>query len=161
MIVVSDTSPLITLAKYGNLQQLNILFGDILVPPDVERELRANRTSNIVIDRFVLPVDWLRVRAPSEIFSISGLGPGEAAAISLSVEVNANALLIDEKAGRKIARQLEIPVIGTVGILVEAAERGLINLEESFHSLKATNFRFPHNGLDEILRPFHERNARP
>ena len=159
MIVVSDTSPLITFAKIGYLQQVQALFGTVYVPPEVERELAAKGVAEGVPDILALTRGWLIVQAPTTLFSFPTLDPGEAAAISLAIELKVSSLLIDEKAGRKAAAAKGIPVIGTVGVLEEAAERGLLHLDEAFRLLKATNFRFPAKALDELLRDFHQRQA--
>ena len=43
-----------------------------------------------------------------------------------SIELGADDLLIDERLGRREALQLGLPVIGVLGILVAAKQRGLI-----------------------------------
>ena len=54
------------------------------------------------------------------------LDPGEAEAIILAEEINADLLIIDEKAGRKIANQLGLPVIGLLGILIQLKRKSVI-----------------------------------
>jgi predicted nucleic acid-binding protein len=159
MIVVADTSPLITLAQIGCLDQLNHLFGTIHLPSEVERELTAKGPGQGVPDVLSLMRGWVVVRAPATIRLFPGLHPGEVAAISLALEQTAR-LLIDEKAGRKVAAANGVTVIGTVGVLVEAAERGGINLAESFAKLKATSFRFPDVALDRILDQFEQQHPK-
>ena len=55
-----------------------------------------------------------------------GLDPGEAHAIALAIELKADELLIDERLGRREALQQRVPIIGILGILVVAKQRGLI-----------------------------------
>jgi predicted nucleic acid-binding protein len=159
MIVVADTSPLITLAQIGCLDQLKHLFGTIHIPSEVELELNAKGPGQGVPDVLALMQSWVVVRAPATIRSFPGLHPGEAAAISMALEQTAR-LLIDEKAGRKVAAANGVTVIGTVGVLVEAAELGSLDLADSFAKLKATNFRFPDSALDKILGQFYERHPK-
>jgi len=54
------------------------------------------------------------------------LDAGEAEAIALAIEVNAELLLMDDKIGRRIAQFLNVPCIGTVGVLLEAKAKGLV-----------------------------------
>jgi predicted nucleic acid-binding protein len=54
------------------------------------------------------------------------LDDGEAAAIALAVATNARAFLIDDRAGRRVARSLNLPVIGTLGVLLAAKQRALV-----------------------------------
>ena len=159
MIVVSDSSPLIALAKIGSLQPMQSLFGTVCIPPEVERELSAKRTAEGVPDILGLAHGWLIVRPPLALRPFPRLDPGEAAAISLALELGASALLIDEKAGRKVAAANGLEVIGTVGVLEEAAGRGLLDLEVAFERLKATDFRFPAKTLDHLLRDFLRRQS--
>ena len=89
--------------------------------------------------------------------AIPGLHPGETAAISLAQELSADRLVIDETTGRKAAKKLGIQVIGTVGVLENAAERNLIELEPTFEQLKQTDFWLPDGFLDQRLALFRER----
>ena len=155
MIVISDTSPLITLAKIGHIHLLQTLFGSVIVPSVVLQELSAKSAPDILL----LTGDWLIVRAPSTPLTFPGLDAGEVAAISLAVELSESSLLIDERAGRKTASSAGISVIGTVGVLIEAAERGLVELQDTFERLKKTDFRFPAKALDDLLEAFHRRRT--
>lgn len=52
---------------------------------------------------------------------------GESEAIVLAEELGASQLLIDEKAARKVAMARKLPLIGTMGILLLAKRRGLLD----------------------------------
>jgi hypothetical protein len=54
------------------------------------------------------------------------LGAGERDAIGLSLEIAATLLLVDDKAARRLARSLQLPTIGTLGLLLSAKRRGLL-----------------------------------
>ncbi len=73
---------------------------------------------------------WLQVRQPSDVAFVASLrlalDPGEAEAIALAKEVDAGVLLIDERLGRRTARAQGIAVVGILGVLAAAKERGLI-----------------------------------
>lgn len=64
---------------------------------------------------------------------------------------------MDEEKGRAVARQRALRVTGTVGILERAAAHGLLDLQEAFIRLKATDFWISHQLLDERLEHFRRR----
>jgi hypothetical protein len=66
---------------------------------------------------------------------------GEREAISLAREIQADAVLMDDYAGRRAAAQLELPVVGTLGLLEQAVIRGWINLPLTLERLRQTNAR--------------------
>ncbi len=80
----------------------------------------------------MLQLDWIQVRSLSDITIANqlqrdrGLDAGEANAIALALELQADDLLIDERLGRQEARQLGLSIIGILGILVTAKQRNLI-----------------------------------
>lgn len=51
---------------------------------------------------------------------------GEAEAVALAVEIQANQVLIDERRGRLVAARLNLRCTGILGILVEAKSQGLV-----------------------------------
>lgn len=65
---------------------------------------------------------------------------GEREAIILAEELNADVLLNDERRGREIALRRNLPVVGTLGLLERAAEKGLLDFAETLQKLKATGF---------------------
>ncbi len=126
-LVVSDTSPIRAL---DHLQLLNLpsrLFEIVLIPPAVRDELIRPRRRFRPIE--VMRIPGAIVQAPTDSAHVrelqQRLDSGEAEAIALAEEVQAE-LLIDEKAGRQVARQRGLPVIGVVGLLAESRTRGLI-----------------------------------
>ncbi len=125
-IVVSDTSPLRALDHLGLMHVLPDLFGEVLIPPAVVTELEIPRPRFRPVR--VLEWDFLHVRTPSAIATVdellATLELGEAEAIALAGEVHADALLIDETAGRAEARRRGLVPIGVLGILVRAKRRG-------------------------------------
>lgn len=126
MIVVSDTSVITNLIQLGQLPLLKELFENIIVPQKVFDELaRIPRQIEIINE-----TAWIEVRQISDEASfkklISTLDPGEAEAIVLAIEFKADALLIDEKKGRRIAQEYGITITGLLGILIEAKAEHLI-----------------------------------
>lgn len=130
MIVVADASPLIALARIGRLEVLNTLFGRLLLPEAVWREVVGaglDRAGAIAVSQ----APWMERRAVADTGLVAvlrrDLGAGEAEAITLAREVGAELVLMDERMGRAVARRLGLRVTGLVGVLIEARERGLLN----------------------------------
>lgn len=125
--VVADTGPLVAFAKIERLDLLANLFGVVFVPPAVERELTAKRSEES--RRLYLALGTLLHIAEQPEFApeVSAatlqLDIGEANAIALAYN-RSLWLVIDDKLGRKAASRLNIPVLGSVGIVLEAKRRG-------------------------------------
>ena len=153
MIVVADTSPLRYLILIEHVHVLPALFGGVLVPPAVLTELTNERTPQEVRAWLANRPEWLRVQAPRETLpQLRGqIDDGEREAIALAVEVGADALLIDDRDGRRHAQALNCPVTGTLGVLADAADRGLADLPVALERLRLTNFRADGRLIDEIL----------
>ena len=95
MIVVSDTSPLSSLAIIDYLSLLQQLYEQVLIPPAVADELARGGEDDDRITR-VLSLDWIEVRQPTNLELItmlesdSHLDRGEAEAIVLALELSAD-----------------------------------------------------------------------
>ncbi|MEZ4685013.1 MAG: DUF3368 domain-containing protein [Bacteroidia bacterium] len=132
MIVVSDTSPVSNLIELGQIEILPTLFQTVIIPSIVEQELFNHPDPFFKQKLFEITNNaWLEVVDTSQLFlpeSIKNarLDPGESFAISLALELKANALLIDERAGYKVAQQLGLQPVGILGILLESKKQGLI-----------------------------------
>ncbi len=66
---------------------------------------------------------------------------GELEFICLAQEIKAAAVLMDDRAGRNAAVQCGVAVIGTIGLLEQAAARGLLDLPQVMERLRQTNAR--------------------
>ena len=121
MIVVSDTSSLTALITVRRSDILPALFGEVCVPEAVRDELLRGHASLPEFIRVVAVQDQqLRKQLSRK------LDPGEAEAIVLARELEADLLLMDEKAGRREATVWGVRVIGLMAVLVLAKHRGLI-----------------------------------
>ena len=128
MIVVSDTSPLAALSAIQRVDLLTQLYGRVLIPEAVWQELvegrrRAGRNQ-------VLDAPWIERRSVENrqlvIALLQDLDKGEAEAIALAVETDADLLIVDERIGRRTAQRFGLNVIGVIGVLVDAKHHGLI-----------------------------------
>jgi len=160
MLVVADSSPLIVLINIGRIDILHALFGKVIIPPEVAVELRHDKRPLSIRTFISAPPDWLIEQTPSSVDSIPMLHPGEASAISLAVELGADLLLIDEILGRKAAVARGIQITGTIGIIEQAADQGLLDLKEAFSQIKNTDFWISHELLDARLELFLRRKQR-
>lgn len=131
MIIVSDTSPLSNLAIVGCLSLLEQIYTQVIIPQGVAEELmNASDEDNIIAG--VLSLDWIEIipaknlKMITELRNNHNLDRGEAEAIALAIELNADELLIDERLGRREAIRLGLPITGVLGILLVAKQRKLI-----------------------------------
>ncbi|MEL6624907.1 MAG: DUF3368 domain-containing protein [Bacteroidota bacterium] len=126
MIIISDTSVITNLIQLHALSLLEKLFGRVIIPKKVYGELGKLPQQKEIIDQS----QGIEVRAISDkkLYTklVNSLDPGEAEAITLAVELEADLLLIDEKKGRKIAEAQGVSITGLLGILIEAKEDGLL-----------------------------------
>ena len=95
MIVVSDSSPLNYLVLIQHEQILPALFGRVIAPGGVLTELGHPNSPAAVRDWAQSPPVWLEIRSPTGINPEIKLGPGESEALSLALELKADAVLID------------------------------------------------------------------
>lgn len=158
MLVVADSSPINILVRVGCVEVLPRLFGSVTIPSQVLGELSDPRTPEVVRGFVSAPPQWLVVRDPSEVVAIPPLDAGESAAISLAVELGADALLIDERDGRRIAAARGLAVVGTLGVLDAAAARALVDLPGVLGRLRETDFRVAPALLRAMLES-HERRS--
>lgn len=129
MIVVSDTSALANLAIIDHLWLLESIYQTVIIPDVVARELAA--ASNPIIPA-ILQSGWIQPQPltnselANQLQQERGLDAGEANAIALALELQADDLLIDERLGRQEALRLGLSIIGILGILLVAKQRSLI-----------------------------------
>jgi hypothetical protein len=141
VLVVADSSPLIYLSRVGLLQILPALFRNVIVPRAVWDEAVERRPAAAGIDR-LREASWLRVVDDPPREPDLGLDPGETAAILLAESLRADLLLIDERLGRKVAQERGLVVRGTLGVLVEARQSGVLPaLKPVLDTLVAEGFR--------------------
>lgn len=157
MIVVADTSVLLNLAFLGKGDLLGQLFGEVWLPHAVVREFQRMSASKGRFAGLALPrccKECTVTRLPVEITSDAKLDPGEAEALGLAIEHQADAVLLDEVFARGAAARLGFTAIGTAGLLVMAKQRGFIS--ELAPLLRKVivegGFRFSEALLREVLR---------
>lgn len=152
MIVVSDTSPINYLVLIEFQDLLPTVFGRVLIPEAVHRELEADGTPERVRQFVATAPGWLEVRpAPDVPAALEHLDSGEREAIALTLALDAELVLLDERRGRQAARELKLQVSGTLAVIGLAAERKLIALDHALGRLQKTNFRVSPRLLKTML----------
>jgi predicted nucleic acid-binding protein len=140
--MVSDTSPLNYLVLIDQINLLPQLYGRVLIPESVLDELSAIGTPQLVRNWATNLPDWIEVSpaTPTDDGGLTRLHAGERDAILLASSVHADAVLLDERRGRQEAENRGLKVIGTLGVLVDAHDRGLIDLRATIDALQQTSF---------------------
>jgi predicted nucleic acid-binding protein len=128
--IVCNTSPLILLAKIQRLDLLIQLYHELIIPKAVLNEISARSSEEANQILTLLKDGKLNLREASKA-AVEGLpedlGPGEREAIGLAIETGADLVILDDQLGRRVSRSKGMPITGTVGVLIEARERGLIH----------------------------------
>lgn len=158
--VVSDSPPLIHLARIGRLDLVPGIFERVVIPDAVWNEVtQTSRTSPGA--REVAEAKWIE-RATADPVRVRPLrllllGWGEAEAIAVALAQSNLALLTDDKRARQTAKQFSIPIFGTLGVLGQAKRRGLISAVRPLTArLQATDWRISEGVLEDFLRGLGE-----
>jgi predicted nucleic acid-binding protein len=134
----------------GRVDLLRQLYGRIHVPPAVLEELRHPLAPRPVQDWSSNAPVWVEVLHPKSSLSLRHLDLGESEAIALAEEIHADVVLMDDQAGRREAARRGLRVAGTLSILDEAEQAGLVNFDEAVAELQKTSFRISRAALAEI-----------
>ena len=163
MIVVSDTTPLITLMKVGRLNILHSLFGEVCIPKAVFSEVTGNETfeneADIIRNSEYIKVVKVRDQRQVEFLQrATGLDLGESEAIIYADEIQADLLLMDEAAGRKVAQNMNLPITGSIGVLIKAFKSGIITADEAddaFARIRRANRHISEPLINKALEMIH------
>jgi predicted nucleic acid-binding protein len=154
-LTISNTSPLLYLHLVGQLDLLKRLYGEVVVPPAVEAELRAGAERGIDVPE-IASQPWLKViplGSDTSIPLVTDLGRGEAEVIALGLEKPDSRLLLDDTLARRIARLHGLRFAGTVGIIVKAKQVGLLPAASPLISaLREAGLWLSDNLVAEVLR---------
>jgi len=126
--VISNSTPIISLATIGHTDLLHQLFGTIFIPNEVYQELKSKQApGNKEVDAPYFQVK--QIQGEQYIgFLLHDLDRGEAEAIILAQELQADCLIMDERTGYKISKGQGIHTIGTLSVLLMAKDQGIIPL---------------------------------
>lgn len=162
MIIISDTTPFRYLIEIEAVEILEKLFERVIIPETVFAELRAENTPENVRTWIQSAPAWVEVRqANVSLFSpLTEIHDGEHEAIALALELKADALLIDDRDGRREAKRAGLFIIPTLAALELAAKKDLIDLPEMIERLSKTTFRATRKLLDQIIEKHRKQEER-
>ncbi len=158
-ILITDTSPVISLAVCNSFYLPEKLYPNFYLPKSVLNELELH-----------LPQFWLQAnRAPLNAHTIADLpllesfnfpdilGAGEIACINLCTKLNISYLFVDDKDARLFAESLGIKCIETLGLLIEGKGKKIIpELSPLFIKLINHKRHFSKALLNNLLKMFQE-----
>jgi len=160
-MIVSNSTPLIGLAKIGRLDLLKELYKEVLIPEEVRVEtidmgIEKNSPDAYVI-RKALQDGWIVVRNVKILSGLTdfGIDVGEAAALSLAKSRGEKEVLIDERHARLAAKALGLKPLGTIYILLAALKKEYISYDEyaaSLEGLIKSGFRLSEEVYMEAVR---------
>jgi predicted nucleic acid-binding protein len=153
--VVSNTTPLIHLAKMGKLNLLHYFFGRVAIPNAVYEECIDEKYEYEEVLE-IKNADWLLRSSVSNKNLVTALqsdiDKGESETIALALEKNADLILLDDADARKIARLYHLKITGTIGILLRAKNEGQISsFHEAINQLQNTGFWIHENLKRQLL----------
>jgi predicted nucleic acid-binding protein len=142
--VVSNSSPIIHLAKIERLDLLQAFFGQVWVPVAVYEECLIEGKGRPEVAT-IEQASWLRVISVTNQHLVRLLSAeidrGEAEAIALALEIQAALILLDDADAREKARLYDLKMTGVVGLLLRAKRSGrLASLSEALNALGNTGF---------------------
>ncbi len=143
MIIISDSSPLISLAIIGKLGTLTHLYEEIYVPTAVYKEVtKANKPFAKELKLFLTGKTKNVQNKMAVDILLSDIGAGEAEAIILALEQHPDVILIDDLKARRFAKIKGVNVMGTMGLLLMAKKEGLIEeIKPLLSDLLSNNIR--------------------
>jgi len=154
-IIIADSSTLITLLDTKNFALLFKLFEEIIISQEVYHEItyqhHYQEQLTPYLDSKQLQLQSAEQKEMYEML-IKRLDKGESESIVLAKSLNLP-LIIDERKGRKIAKELHIPIIGLIGILLKLIEKNIVTKDEAIkivHEVEANDFRLSKH-LKELI----------
>lgn len=157
MIVVSDSSPLIALARVGRLNLLASFYKRILIPAEVHHEVTV-AGAGLPGAEEIRKAKWIEVATtkaspdPLLLQASQHLGAGERGAILLAQNIQADLVILDETKARRVARDAGLSIVGCLGVLEAGARKGLVpDLRQAYIELLRQGIRFDVRLLQESL----------
>jgi len=156
--IVSNTTPIISLLKLNQLELLQKLYNHIYIPTAVYKEIEAGKSKAYYKD--LSQIEWIKIVEINNKKALKyflDIDEGEAEAIVLASELNADLIIIDEKLGRFHAKHADLKATGTIGVLVKAKTENIIgNLKPLLDELTQKEVWISEKLKNEILKKVNE-----
>lgn len=158
MIIIADSSPLITLALIDKLEILELLFKEVIISEGVYEEIiKKDKPKSTKLKEYFKN----NVKTVSNIIAVNILKQdidlGEAESIVLALELKIEDILIDDLKGRKYAKIEGLKIIGSMGLLLEAKRRGFIKeIKPLLEILIKNNIRLGDALIEQVLKTANE-----
>jgi len=150
--IVTNTSPLIAIAKMQAFEVIGKLPFEFVCPSEVKTEITVGAKQGYVVE---IPA-WLNVLSLSSALSplaAAALDTGEAAVIQLALEQNIRLVCIDELKGRRAALAVGLRVVGSLGLLGKAKTLGLItNARPFIEKAKSAGIYYDDDLIENFLK---------
>ena len=157
MIIVFYSGPLIALSKLNLLFILQDLFGEIVIPAEVWKEV-VERGKGKAGSEAIEEAKWIKVQDVGDDLSVEvlcrNIDRGEAEAIILAKRINADILILDEKIAREIAMAVGLKVVGSLALIYEGIKRGIVDqtLAEIIKKMRERNIWISDEVIEEITK---------
>lgn len=153
-LAVVNASPLIFLARGGHLDLLGKLAKRTIVPQPVFTELQARGDTDRTVQALVR-CQWMEIvnapPIPADVQSW-GLGLGESSVLALAQQHPSATVVMDDLAGRRCATSVGLPVLGTLGVILNAKQKGLVPLARPImEDLVRSGMYLSRDLLDQVL----------
>ncbi|HXU45119.1 MAG TPA: DUF3368 domain-containing protein [Thermoanaerobaculia bacterium] len=126
-VLVADTSALIYFFHLKRLDLLSALSAEVLIPRRVLEELASGSEGDLLASevrrRFVVVLAAELTPAMIE----WGLGQGESHVLAVASARPGSEAVLDDRQARRRAVSIGVPVVGTLGLILRAKQRGLIS----------------------------------
>lgn len=152
MLVIADSSALVALSTCDALDLLAQAYEDIRVPQAVYDEVvMKGKPQSASLEAFLVG-RVMNVDLSHWVLAAGGLGQGELEAMALYKQLSADALLIDDRRARAVAEHNQIVCIGTLGFLLLAKHRGIIqHILPYVEKLRASSLYYEDDLLTKVL----------
>jgi predicted nucleic acid-binding protein len=150
---IINASPVITLAKAGYLYLLDQLSEEILIPRPVVDEILAGPLEDPA--RKAIESGWKHAHSPGPIPELVlewGLGAGESSVLALSLAKPGSTAVLDDAAARTCARTLGVPCLGTLAVILQAKQAGLLeSASTAMRALRQAGLRLDDQTIRKAL----------